>query len=88
VLTEPGSEAGLIEASTRQRQDRGNDLFLGGFNAEAIQAQEEIHGLEGNAFVPIHEGVVVGQAEAICSSESGKVCVRVVMKPVARSFEA
>lgn len=87
MLTEPGSEAGLIEASTRQRQDHGNDLFLGGFNAEAIQAEEEIHGLEGNAFVPVHEGVVVSQTKAICSSESGKVGVRVVMNPVARSFE-
>jgi hypothetical protein len=87
VLTEPGSETGLIEVSTRQRQDHGNDLLLGGFNAEAIQAEKEIHGLEGDAFVPINEGMVIGQTESICGSESGKVCVSVVMKSVARSFE-
>ena len=87
MLTEPSSEVGLFELSTRQRQDRGDDFFLGGVNAEAIQAEEEIHGLEGDPFVPVHEGVVVSQTEAIRSSKSGKIGVRVVVEPVARSFE-
>ena len=88
MLPEPGCEAGLIEASRRQRQDHGNDLFLRGFNAEAVQPKEEIHGLEGDAFVSIHERVVVGQTEAIGGSKSGEVGVGVVMEPVARSFES
>ena len=87
MATEPSSEAGLIEVSTRQRHDNGNDLFLGGVNAEAVQTEEEIHGLEGDAFVPIHEGVVIGKTKAIGSRESGKVSVWVVMEPVAGSFE-
>ncbi len=70
VVTEPSSEARLIEVSARQRQDNGNDLFLRGFNAEAIQTEEEIHGLEGDAFVPINKGMVVGKTEAVGSSES------------------
>ena len=87
MVTEPSSEAGLIEISTRQRHDNDNDLFLGGVNAEAVQTEEEIHGLEGHAFVPIHEGVVIGKTEAICSSESGKIRIWVVMIAVEGSFE-
>ena len=87
MVTEPSSEAGLIEVSTRQRHDNGNDLFLGGVNAEAVQTEEEIHGLEGHAFVSIHEGVVIGKTEAIGSSERGKIGIWVVMIPVEGSFE-
>ena len=87
MLTKPGSKAGLIETSTRQGEDCGDDLFLGGFRAEAIQAEEEIHGLEGDALVAVHERVVLGEAEAVCCSQSGKVGVGFVPEPVARTFE-
>ncbi len=58
VLTKPGSETGLIEVTTRKREDRGDDLFFWCFDEEAVQTEEDIHGLEGDALVAIHEGVV------------------------------
>ena len=36
VLTKPGSEAGLLEVSTRQGEDGSDDLFLKRFNTEAV----------------------------------------------------
>lgn len=83
MLAEPSGERGLVKVSTRQREHNGNDLFLGSFDAEAVQTEEEIHGLECDALVPILERVIVGKAEAVGSSESGKVGVGFVMQLIA-----
>ncbi len=87
MVTEPSSEAGLIDVSTRQRHDNGNDLFLRGVNAEAVQTEEEIHGLKGDALVAIHEGMIAGESKPVSGRESRKVGLGVVKEAIARAFE-
>jgi hypothetical protein len=87
VLTKPGSKIGLIQLSAGERENQCDDLFLRGFNAEAVQPEEEIHGLEGDALVPVNEGMVVGETESIGCSKGRKIRVRVVVKPVSRTFD-
>jgi hypothetical protein len=68
VLTEPGSKIRLIQLAAGEREDQNDDLFLGCFNAKTVQPEEEIHGLECDALVPINERMVVGETESIgCS---------------------
>ncbi len=62
-------------------------LFLGCINAETVQPEEKIHGLEGDALVPVHKGVVVREAKTIGCSKGGEVRVRVVVEPVTRTFD-
>ncbi len=68
MLSKPVREAGLIDVSAGEREDNGDDLFLRRFNAKAVQTEEKIHGLEGDALVPVDERMVVGETETICCS--------------------
>ena len=43
--------------------------------------------MECDALVPVHERMVVGETESIGCSQGGKVCVRVVVEPVSRTFD-
>lgn len=88
MVAEPVGEGGLIEGASRQRQDEGDDLFLGGIYAEAVQAEEEIHGLEGDALVAVHEGMVAGESKPIGGRECRKIGVGFVSESVSRAFES
>lgn len=79
---DPISKPGFIEVAGCKGQDKRNDRFLGGFNAEAVQPEEEIHGLESDTFVPVNERMVVGEAKAIGRCERSEVWVRTVMELV------
>ena len=80
MLADPVSKLGFIQFAGCEGQDERNDRFLRGFNAEAVQPEEEIHGLEGDAFVPGNERMVVGETIAIGSCERSEVWVRTVME--------
>ena len=80
--TDPVSKLGFVELAGCKGQDKRNDSFLGGFNAKAVQPEEEIHGLKRDAFVPVNERMVVGQTKAISRSERREVWVRTVMELV------
>jgi hypothetical protein len=82
VLADPVSKLGFIELAGCERQDERNDRFLGGFNAEAVQPEEEIHGLKGDAFVPVNKRMVVGKTKAIGRCKPSKVWVRTVVELV------
>jgi len=87
VLSDPVSELGFIQFAGCEREDESDDLLLGGFDAKAVQAEEEIHGLESDAFVPVNERVVLGKPEAISRSEGGQICVGTVMELVLRALK-
>jgi hypothetical protein len=87
VLTDPVGKLGFVELAGCEREDERHDLLLGGFDAEAVQAEEEIHGLEGDAFVSVNERVVVGEAKAIGRGERGKIFVRTVVESVLWALE-
>jgi hypothetical protein len=80
VLTDPVSKLGFIELAGCEGQDKRHDSFLGGFDAETVKPEEEIHGLESHAFVPVNERMVVGEPKAISRSERSEVWVRTVVE--------
>ena len=77
-----------MEISGCQGEDDRHDLLFGGVDAEAVQAQEEVHGLEGHALVSVHEGVVLGNPKAVCCSQRRKISVCLVVEAVSRTFES
>ena len=87
MLAEPGGEIGLMEFPTGEKENQNDDFFLCCFNAEAVQPEEEIHGLECDALVSVNERMVMGEAESIGCGEGGEIRVRVVGEPVSRTFE-
>jgi hypothetical protein len=86
VLTDPASKLGFIELAGCEGQDERYDRLLGGFDAEAVQPEEEVHGLESDAFVPVNERMVVGETKAIGRSERSEVWVRAVVELVLGTF--
>jgi hypothetical protein len=82
VLTDPGSELDFLELAGCQGKDKNHDLLLRGFDAESVQSEEGIHGLENDAFVPVSERVVVSEAKPICGSQRRKVSVGPVEESV------
>ena len=87
-MPEPGSQLGFIELAGGKREDYGHDLFLRGLNLEAVQAEEEIQGLERDAFVSVNEGMVVGKAKAVCRGQRREIRVRVIVEPVSGALES
>jgi hypothetical protein len=87
VLANPSGQVRLIQRAAGKRQDESDDLFFGSLEAEAIQAKDEVHRLEGDALVPIDEGMVLGETEAVPRGEGGKVGARVVGEPVPRPLQ-
>jgi hypothetical protein len=71
-----------------KREDQGRDLFLRGLDAESVQSQEEIHGLERDALVSVNEGMVVGEAKAVGSGEGREICVMIIMEPGSGALES
>jgi hypothetical protein len=82
VPTDPVSKLVFIELAGCEGQDKRYDRFLGGFDAEAVQPEEEIHGLESDTFVPVNKRMVVGETKAISRGERSEVWVRTVVEPV------
>jgi len=82
VPTDPVSELGFIELAGCKGHDKRNDRFLRGFNAEAVQPEEEIHGLKRDAFVPVNERRVVGETKAISRGERSEVWFRTAVELV------
>ena len=80
--TDPVGKLGFIELAGCEREDKGNDRLFRGLDAEAVQPKEEIHGLKRDAFVPVHERMVVGETEPIGRSEGSEVWVRTVAELV------
>ena len=87
VLAEPGGEGCLVEVPAGEGEDGGYDLALRSVNAESVQAEEEVHGLEGDALVAVAERVVSGEAEPIGSSEGKEVGLGVVGEEVTGTVE-
>ena len=84
---EPRSQLGFLKLASGKREDYGYDLFLRGLNSEAVQAKEEIHGLERDAFVSVDEGMIVGEAKAVCCGQRREICTRIIVKPVSGPLE-
>ena len=57
VLAEPVRESWLVELAVREREDKRDDFFFGRVDAEAVQTEEEVHGLEGDSLVAVYEGM-------------------------------
>ena len=87
MLADPVSKLGLIELAGCEGQDKRNDRFLGGFEAEAVQPEEDIHGLERDALVPINKRMVVGETKAIGCGERSEVWVRTVVELVLATLQ-
>ena len=86
-MAEPVGQGGFVEVTARQRKDGGDDLFFRCINAEAVQTEEEIHGLKGDALVAVHEGMIARESKPVRGRESGKVGLGVVKEAIARAFE-
>ena len=82
VFSEPESEALLIEVAARQGEDGAYDQFLWGIDSKPVQSEEQIHGLEGHALVPVDKGVVLGNAEAVCCSQGHKIGLGLVVESI------
>ena len=65
MVLEPCREFGFFELTAGQSQHHGDGLLLRSINPQAIEAEKEIHGLKGDAFVSIDEGVVPGDPKPI-----------------------
>ena len=87
MLTDPFSKLGLVELAGCEREDKSYYLFLEGFDTEVVQPEEEIHGLESDAFVPVNERMVVGETKTIGRGKRGKIGVRTVVVSVFGTFK-
>lgn len=87
ALSKPGSQGCLIEVATCQSKNGRRDLLLGGIDAVAVQAQEEVHGLECDALVSVEERMITRDAKAVCCSKGREVGIRLVSKLIARALQ-
>ena len=85
-MSEPLGEAWLIQVTARQGEDEGDHVFLRRIDSEGVQAEEEIHRLEGDPLVAIHKRTIAGEAESVCGGELGEIGVGLVQKPVSRAL--
>jgi hypothetical protein len=87
VCLEPGRETLFVELSTGHGEHDGNDGLFRSHDPQAVQAEEDVHGLERHALVAVYERVVVGQRETAGSGEAGEPDVRLVVESVSRSIK-
>ena len=87
VIAEPGGQGRFIQIAASQGEDRGDDFLFGSFDTEAVQTEEQVHGLKCDALVSIDERVVACDAKAVSCSEGWKVCVRLVAEPIAGALQ-
>lgn len=87
-MPEPLGEARLIQIPAREGEDEGDDVFFRRIDSEGVQPEEEVHRLEGDTLVAVHEGMIARESEPIGGCERGKVGLGLVEKPVARALES
>ena len=87
VVPEPSREGVLVELTTREGKNEKYDFLFGGLDSESVQAEKEVHGLEGDALVAVHERVVLGEAEPVRGGQSGKIRLRIILEPVLRPLQ-
>ena len=88
MIAEPGGQGGLIQVATRQSAKGRYDFFFANIDAEAIQAEEEVHGLKGHALVSVEERMVTCDTESAGCSECREVGIGLVAESVARAPES
>jgi len=88
VCLEPGGETLFVEFSTGHGEHEGDDGFFRGHDPKAVEAEEDVHGLECHALVAVYERVVIGQRETVGSRESVESDIRLVVESVSRSIES
>lgn len=86
-MSEPVGETRLIQVSAGEGEDEGDNLLFWCIDPEAVQAEEEIHGLEGYPLVPVQEGMIARKPEPICGSDRGKIGLGIVEESIARAFQ-
>lgn len=87
MVTEPGGEGRLIKVASGQCEHGGHNLGFGCIDAEAVKAEKEIHGLEGDALVAVDEGVVLREAEAIGGGKGSAIGALIVDEEVSRALK-
>jgi len=85
VGSKPRGELSLTEGAAGDAEHERHDLFLLRLDSEAVQAEKDVHGLEGHTLVSIYEGMVVRQGESIGGREGAKIGVGFVNETVARA---
>ena len=87
MVTKPVSQGLLLDATRGHTQNKPNDIGLRGLYPVTVQAQEDIHHLEGYALVAIHKRMVACQPVAVSGRDPGQVGAGLVSPPVARALE-
>lgn len=87
VVPQPIREGGLVELAAGEGESEEHDFLFTGLDSEPVQAEKEVHGLECDALVSVHEGVVLRETEPVGRGQGGQICVGIVLVPVLRPPE-
>jgi hypothetical protein len=87
VLSEPVGQSGFWQVTRGQRENQPDHLRLLRFDTESIEAEENVHGLEGDTLVPIEKRVISGEPKTVRCCEIEEVGLRFVVEPISGSFQ-
>jgi hypothetical protein len=87
MASEPVCQFGFREVTPSQSENKANHFGLLRFDSESVKAEEDVHGLERHALVPIHEGVISRKAETVRCGEIEEIGFRRIVEPVPGSIQ-
>jgi hypothetical protein len=85
MLSEPIGKLGFWQVTCGQSEDQADHVGLLRFDPESVESEEDVHGLEGDALVPIDEGVIAREPKTVRCCEIEEIGLRLVVEPISRS---
>lgn len=73
MTPEPVGQVGLIEVAARQGKNERDHILFRRIDAEPVQAEKQIHGLERDPLVAVYKRVIAREPESIGGSQRREV---------------
>jgi hypothetical protein len=87
VLSEPVGKRGFWQVTRGKSENQADHFGLLRVDTESVEAEEDVHGLEGDALVPVDEGMISSEPKPVGCCEIEEIGLRLVVEPISGSVQ-
>ena len=87
MVSEPGGQFGFWQVTRGKGENQVHHFWFLCLNWESVEAEEHVHGLEGQALVPVQEGVVLSEPNTIGCCEIKDIGLGLLMETISGSVQ-
>jgi hypothetical protein len=88
MLSEPNGQLGFWQFTRGKSENQADHFGLLRVDLESVEAEEDVHCLEGNALVPVDKGMISSESKPVGCCEIEEIGLRFVEEPISGSVQS